>query len=1592
MAEEQLSLDPLPTPQEPLLSLDYGARNEVPLPFDIAAARAYKALQSIKDKSYEQVLEEIKSGNEDRLRREIAARLDIERDGQLTEAIRKVALSKGGPLSTEEASFVTAKVKEAQQPTNPNTVIEEEYAKKYTSALDSVSFMRETFLPELKQDVPELVRQQTLEGTSYVAKQEILLRELENRSAVYNKQGYFSWGLDMAKQLLPGFVHYKMSGNVPGPGTTFFSGLRGEILDNQALALWKIPVPEFEQRVKAVAEYLGKDNPNLAVEWLSAMLSLSGEDRIKNNAFTVLDVLSIPGITAAKMALRTKDAIKFNKAIKDVIKSNSSPEQSTINAVEAAGDIEKAAVTKAAEGVIKEIKGTYNPVKDAQESMVHTFQGAIDEVKGNPGNYSQELVNRIVESYSSLRYNLGNLLRDTARIERLPAVLRVEAAMDAVKEAARRDYPGLENTIINISTPYSVPEGYMVDVHIGKPGPKLFGNLRDAETFANTHGLKGYIIGDETQKGLGYTIKISKPLKEDQNIIKDYLAYTKETSKPKNLVNLFGDFLGTYRSPEDVLSAENMMMRKIATYAPSNFFKLLKEDAVEINKLGKWSIPLSTKRQKWHQWNQVVEASMHARNPDTGDVGHLFRGPGEFAEFFYNKTQRLPDEQEVAAYFSYKRAILAQQVFENSHKYVNKHRAGGQTHTIYALDTSRETSKIIPYVTKTFDGVKMTESWPTRGDTMLIVGDKLTESRLVRSDRYKGKKQQEWEKRIKEGSAVLLRILDPSERPLQGFGPVTDQRVRYVIVNKVDSAPLSWNQTKPRKPVTDYDWYISQANIKFDRVTLSNWYEGDTTIAAHNIRKIAHDVAERLDNIRVLLRDNKIDEARALSFHVDFDEVLGWFTSGRLNYNQPIKAVPRGKTVADVDTSVRNMEGFKDGSRERFGRSFNEPVDPYDIFTVDDVGTKGNPLYQVTPVRYLDPITTISRGLTKAVHTMFMDDYKVFSIERWIQEAKEYIRTTPGSSVDDAPFYYFYNHDFISAMDPNKAKVLETANFQIKQFIGVQSPTETFAHLTAQHLADSIYTKLGPGKAMLYPGHMLPKLRDPFGFLRSAVFHPTIGLFNIPQLVVQLQTFSAIFGIAGLRSATSGTTAALLHGWSRFNRSPEIMAKLDDLAVKFGWRPGELEESIRLMESTGFQNVAGEHILRDLTNFNLVQSGKQTLLDWGTKPFIWGEKGVRYGAWHTAYKEFRDKNPTGRITEVERAEILNRADLLSINMSRASASSWNKGILSIPAQFLTYQLRLTELFLGKGRLTPMERTRLFGTMAILYGFPATSGLVGLPIGDYIHRKMRDSAGYVVGDNALSTALMEGIPSLLIGLSTGQHYNISERYSTPGFDFMKETLRSDRTFWDIVGGAAYSKGKGIFEASDPFLKAMMSLIRDDNQAFPIGLDDVVGLFKEISSVNNTWRLMMAINTGKWLSKKEQLLDTVSTPNAIFSYLTGLSPQNIQEMANRSWTRQVEKDIQNHGRDQFIKEYRRALNVKDNPEQVRFYLKRANAILAITGYPEEQRHRLISLALEGNETLVDRIKWEYFFGESVPMHRRGTALDALQRTLELEKGNK
>lgn len=1045
-------------------------------------------------------------------------------------------------------------------------------------------------------------------------------------------------------------------------------------------------------------------------------------------------------------------------------------------------------------------------------------------------------------------------------------------------------------------------------------------------------------------------------------------------------------------------------------------------------KLGIDGLPLKLKNSEiWDQFKQTLDYARKARDPLTKEEGYFFKDPLELQNHYMSTYQRLPSFEEVQGYEAFKRMSEYDLALRRISLYRNKARLGTEQHSWTMTVPGRdETGKFsqVKFNTPFVEGFVEKTLPSGEGSLLHITSDGKWKVYTEGSFQHLAEGLRD---SIRNGNSKAIQIWNPEARPLKNVfddaGNVA--RIRYVVSDTVDSKPMSMENQLDRRGgghfEYDYSHYIKQARMRRERIgnSVRDWYEGDTTLMPIENGALGKDIVKHMEQVRQLLRDKKEAEAEIyanqhlpIKWKDNGHGVYDWFHESKgpggetyapkLSLSEPFRVIKNNETIYGIDKDLENrykflgkdgierstfQDGTKSGSAARaFQVKFTGERDADGLMTITDKGTKYHPLYAYEPANLTDPIPTMNRGLNRIISSLFMDDYKTFAVEHWLEENKAILRAEE-PQLRASPFHYFQNADTDAAYKPNAPKNLvnnaRNNLYKIQQFVGVPDKFDTQIHAVTQYLTDLAYEKLGPAgtrtlaqKAYtVVPLTMLNHIKDPVTVLRSFAFNAKLGLFALPQLLVQAQTWANIIALSPGHVA-QGASGALFHAWTRFSKNPEVLAALDEKATALGWKPGVWREANEVYETTGFKNVAGEYAgWNNAFDKHFIANGVDTFLNLGQSFFRWGEASVRHGAWYTSFSEFRAANPIGKITEQDVKTILNRADLLYNNMSRASSSSLHTGVLSMSTQFLSYQLRLAELFVGK-RISTMDKAKLFGTYAALYGIPSAFGLTGLPLGDYFRKAALDQ-GYNPGTNFWPTLAAEGIPSMMLALITGKgnyhagnYYNVGDRYGAQGFTQIREALRSDTKWWQLVGGASASIAVNTIANADPAWKGLISLMKGDGKAFPMTLDDFLDIFNEFSSLSQAKKVLMAANTGKWMNKNEVFVDRASTADAIFMGATGLSHQAQDDMFTKSWTHQDEEDSWKTASKFAVKELQRGYGLlKDDPQGAVKHFTRAQTSMEIVGMPMEMRAHTMGVSAQLNESKIDQNNYSDAF-KNVP----------------------
>lgn len=1053
-------------------------------------------------------------------------------------------------------------------------------------------------------------------------------------------------------------------------------------------------------------------------------------------------------------------------------------------------------------------------------------------------------------------------------------------------------------------------------------------------------------------------------------------------------------------------------------------------------------------RQMFKEFNQTLEFARTDIDPiKGGDPGYFKRTPGELDDHymrFYGRTPTLP---EYEAYFAHVKLTEGDRVFREIAEFRNRARIGTEQHQLFFRDEKNQRVS-----SGFFDAIHQSEFPGGKDDQILIMGARKGEEKLHNLGGISISPQQlaKYKEDVLQGRAKIFRIYDPDSHPLREFSDIAgNERIRYVLTTDSETKPLEFNHVNRRGGghfEYDHDHYLKQARVIAQsgqgtgtdkRTKFQSVYTGDTTVMALDNRIMGKDIAKKLDNIREMIKKSvdpdQIDAAIKRDLFMEPDEVKGWFKPGRdpngkvipprLDLDEPFYVVPKNRKIYDLDKSLEDrykgtwVDGTKKGSdAQQFQVSYTMQRDADGLKRLQDVGSQGNPVYQWVPAKLVDPIPTMNRALNRAIQSTFMDDYKMYAVEHWLAEAMPHLKA-PESEVRASPFWHFNNPDFKN--NPENQSIvwnLKANQQKINQFVGTPNTFDTWVHGATQNLTDAFYRSFGPedsrslsGKAVtLTPLWLLNRVKDPIQAIRSFTFNAKLGLFNPVQFIVQAQGHAAVFALEP-RHGSVGTFGALLHQWSRVNSNPEVLKAMDNYYTKmsmFGSRakPGEFLEARKVLASTGFEHVAGEYSMADdLLQHKFIKNDFGNFLDAGQVFFREGEKSVRMTAWYTAFRKFRQENPVGAISKADVDKILYHADLLTNNMSRASASTLHTGVFSPSTQFLSFQLRQAELFLGKrlGETTAERmaaRARLVSFYAGLYGIPSAVGVSGFPFGDSI-REYAINNGYVVGENYLSSLAIEGVPAVLGAMiegggdmQKGTIKNVGNRYGAQGITPIKN-LFSDVPMWKTVGGAGASTAVDTWTSLSPFWKYARSLVSpdEDGNHFNLTPSDFLGPLTVTATGAGAKRLIEALNTGRWLNRNEQYIQDVTAADALFRTITGLTDQMADDQYKMYEMKKAEEAELKEATKEITKAYQRgieAMKINDNDTAQKMF-KNVRMLIIKSGMSNSMASEVLANASRGWEDQISRGNWNFGMDPDTPTDKQQIRQDRLERQLKLEE---
>lgn len=542
----------------------------------------------------------------------------------------------------------------------------------------------------------------------------------------------------------------------------------------------------------------------------------------------------------------------------------------------------------------------------------------------------------------------------------------------------------------------------------------------------------------------------------------------------------------------------------------------------------------------------------------------------------------------------------------------------------------------------------------------------------------------------------------------------------------------------------------------------------------------------------------------------------------------------------------------------------------------------------------IDPFEAQSQALFNVTRlASSFGDFKVSSIERWVNKYREYLNLRNLPEQDARSTYAVFNKATpMDGIDFDLKQQMLGQRETIKRILGFETELDrNYRHWmrsTAEWIigdSDNIAReKMSKGVFWLYEN-------NPVSFLRGLAFDLKLGMFNIGQFFIQSSTMASAIalnprhGRFGLPSAVSTMSYLLSKG------NENVLEQLTKNGAHrlAGFADGaEYKAYVREANKSGFFDLNDTHVMvNDLgpeKTFGSVRGGAQQVREMGRWFFYNVEVMNRLVAHRIAYGEALEQFGKAQWDNFEFQEfIARRAENYSFNMSNTSKSWWQTGLLSIPTQFWSYNVRMLEALLGKNFTGP-QKLRLLGAQV------AMAGTAGVPIVAGITDMVKANYGVEPDIDSMAGVLHRGLADYMIYEMFGADVNVGERWGTGSWssDLVRDIFGysefNNKTFAEIAGGATYSISTQALKSVGSAFDVAMRWMSAESGAEEIDMtgDEIMKMFRQISSVNNTLKAWQVYNYGIFTSAKGKVLaDDIPSTDAVFVAM-GFAPNAMNEM--------------------------------------------------------------------------------------------------------------
>ena len=507
---------------------------------------------------------------------------------------------------------------------------------------------------------------------------------------------------------------------------------------------------------------------------------------------------------------------------------------------------------------------------------------------------------------------------------------------------------------------------------------------------------------------------------------------------------------------------------------------------------------------------------------------------------------------------------------------------------------------------------------------------------------------------------------------------------------------------------------------------------------------------------------------------------------------------------------------------------------------------------------------SIAMNLSSVERSMTRSQWRMGMEEQWIKTAQEM-----GIKVGNAPVVKFQPDLMPSTAD---GRYLKGLGEQIQEWSGFPTKGEQLWKAKVDQTYDwalGLRPASEAGKKAqktAATGIDFLQHTNPIAIARSAAFHSLLGWFNPAQVFVQAQGVSTSLAIATTSSDMLGAINVLRKqtGLGIASTTSKSGGSLEGAAKAAGMATDEMVDTLRIWDRTGYEDSllnTADHAAA-LKGYGIGRDALSRAANAGLVFYRFGESINRRTAFLVALDELKvakGVDKIGKIPDSELRGVMDRANNLMLNLSKANAAGFQKGLTSTGTQFMQVQTKMLESMVGSdGAFTAAERVKISIGQLALYG------TAGVPFADWAARYAMEMYGTNITDmskiqvDAINGGIVQSLFSLV-----GADVDAADRGAI--HSAFEQTIE-DLVFGETTAPEVFLGASGqfvertwtAFKSVSPIVKANLALGFEDQSALSI-IDSLGNITGEFAKITSTWtnvdRALYMNQYGKILDAKK-----------------------------------------------------------------------------------------------------------------------------------------